>query len=115
MGSDANEICRAPPSPNTLEAYNLVASKTGNSTAPPKIAGGIFIRTNTTSTGSNTTASGTGTGSRSTGTGLSSSGFPTGPYGTGSSALSFTGTATAVTSGVGVVIAATGAAAFGLF
>ena len=119
-GNGTDDHTRPPPSPNTLDAYNLAANKTGNSTVPPNIAGGVFIKTNSTSTSGGSTASGTGSGSKATGTGVSynkSSGYgsSTGPSGSGSSVISFTGSAASVTSGVSVLIAATGAAAFGLF
>ncbi|KAL6715276.1 hypothetical protein ACLMJK_007540 [Lecanora helva] len=52
----------APPSPNTLDAYKLAAAKTGNSTSPPKIEGGVFTNRNGTSTASGTATASTGFG-----------------------------------------------------
>ena len=63
----------APPSPNTLEAYQLAAAKTNVSIASPHIGGGVFVPHNS--------SSGTGTGT-ATASAPSSTGTSTG-YGNG--------------------------------
>ena len=101
-------VFRAPPSPNTLTAYKAAAAKTNVSTAPPHIAGGVFIALNRTSSTGNSTGSSTGT---STGSSTGSyTGNSTGasPYGGGS--LTGAGTSTSTSTSTSSVISFTGAA-----
>ena len=97
----ADSYLRAPPSPNTLDAYKLAAAKTGNSTSPSTVSGGVLVSSNsTTTTGGSPPAASTGFGSSPSASGYpgSSSGgsFPGGPNGGG--VLSFTGAANKVSS-----------------
>ena len=75
----------APPSPNTLEAYQLAATKSGDSASPPHIAGGVFVSLNSTSATGSSTATASSPGSTGTSTGSSSGGSSSGGPGSGSS------------------------------
>ena len=80
---------RAPPSPNTLNAYKAAAAKTNMSIAPPRVAGGVFISLN----GTSKTGGLTGTASK----GLMA------PTST-STTVAFTGAATKTASGITAVV-----------
>ena len=94
---------RAPPSPNTLTAYKAAAAKTNVSTAPPHVAGGVFISLNGTSTTGSSTGSSTGT---STVTSSNGGGSSTGAGSSTSTntVISFTGAAGRISSGVMAVV-----------
>ena len=92
---------RAPPSPNTLSAYKAAAAKTNISTAPPHIAGGVFISLNGTSSATGTASKGVAS---STGAARSTSTSTSKP-------ITFTGAADKIAGGVlAVVLGAAGVA-----
>ena len=98
----ADSSIRAPPSPNTLTAYKAAAAKTNVSTAPPHIAGGVFISLNGTSATGTSTASKSVASSTSAGTSTSTSTSKTVP---------FKGAADRISSGImAVVLGAAGVA-----
>ena len=103
---------RAPPSPNTLDAYKLAAAKTNISTSPPTISGGTFVSLNGTSTTGGATASGTGSGSVASSTGSSKGGSSFGGSNGSNGIVSFTGAATKASSAITAVL---GVAALGFF
>ena len=111
---------RSAPSPNTLAAYQLAATKSGNSTSPPHIAGGVFVSRNTTSaTYPNSTASSTASSSTaySSGTGSGSgngSGSTTSGNAQSSPIVGFTGAASRMGSGLGAVCGGAGLVVFAL-
>ncbi|KAL2054401.1 hypothetical protein ABVK25_005149 [Lepraria finkii] len=108
----------APPSPNTLDAYKLAAAKTGISSSPPNIEGGVFISLNSTSTtGSTSTGSASSSGvgsSSSSGSGGSSTGSGSGS-GSQSSPISFPGGAAKTAAGFIMLTLAAGGACLALF
>lgn len=126
VGHQADIHTRAPPSPNTLDAYKLAAAKTGISSPPPNIEGGVFISLNSTSTtGSTSTGSATasvhsltsssGVGSSSSsGNGGSSTGSGSGS-GSQSSPTSFPGGAAKTAAGFIMLTLAAGGACLALF
>ena len=95
----------APPSPNTLEAYQLAAAKTNVSIAAPQVGGGVFVSRNSSSPTGSGTATASAPSSTATSTGYGSGGYSnshgygySGSYNS-NAPRSYTGAASTVRSG----------------